>query len=319
MTPTCPWSPSAPLPGRDGSAAARADGSARVGGPAGAVYSGDVTRKAVFLDVDGTFVNDRGVVPPSARQAVIAARANGHRVFLCTGRSTAELWEEILEPGFDGVIASAGGYVEYAGAVLLHRSVPVEVLRRVVEFFDHHGVEYYLEANSGLYGSRRAKERLRELIFGTVSDEDVLAELEKGLGGFIDSLVIDPDPVREDINKISFLDSHLPIERIRAEFAGVLDVIHATVPMFGPNSGEMSIPGIHKATAIELLIEHAGIARADTIAYGDGVNDLEMLRFVGLGVAMGNARPALLDVADRVTADADHDGILRSFEDLGLV
>jgi hypothetical protein len=61
----------------------------------------------VFLDVDGTFVNDRGVVPPSARKAVVAARANGHEVFLCTGRSMAELWGEIVEPGFDGVIASA--------------------------------------------------------------------------------------------------------------------------------------------------------------------------------------------------------------------
>jgi hydroxymethylpyrimidine pyrophosphatase-like HAD family hydrolase len=176
------------------------------------------------------------------------------------------VWDEILEPGFDGVIASAGGYVEYEGKVLLHRSLPVEEVRHVVEFFDRHGVEYLLESNSGLYGSRRARERLRELIFGGVTDEDILAELEKGLGGFIDSLVIDPDPVRSDINKISFLDSPLTIEQIRAEFAGALHIIHATVPMFGPNSGEMSIPGIHKATAIELLIEHAGMARVDTIA-----------------------------------------------------
>ena len=276
-------------------------------------------RKAVFLDVDGTFVNDRGVVPPSAREAVVAARANGHKVVLCTGRSMPELWDEILEPGFDGVVASAGGYVEYEGKVLLHRSIPVEEVRHVVEFFDRHGVQYFLESNSGLYGSRRAKERLRELIFGGVKDEDILAELEKGLGGFIDSIIVAPDPVRADINKVSFLDSHLTIEQIRAEFEGGLHVIHATVPMFGPNSGEMSIPGIHKATGIELLIEHAGIARVDTIAYGDGVNDLEMLQFVETGVAMGNAHLAVLDAADLVTDDADHDGILLSFKGLGLV
>lgn len=281
--------------------------------------SGAAGRKAVFLDVDGTFVNDRGLVPPSAREAVIAARANGHRLFLCTGRSTAEIWDEILEPGFDGVIASAGGYVEYEGQVLLHRSVPVEDLRHAVHFFDDHGVQYFLEANSGLYGSPRAKQRLRELIFGGVSDEDVLAELEKGLGGFIDSLVVDPDPVREDINKISFLDSPLTIGQIRAEFHGAFDVIPATVPMFGPGSGEMSVPGIHKATGIELLIEHAGIARADTIAYGDGPNDLEMLRFVEIGVAMGNASLTVREAADLITAEADDDGIRRSFEDLGLI
>jgi hydroxymethylpyrimidine pyrophosphatase-like HAD family hydrolase len=80
---------------------------------------------------------------------VVAARANGHKVFLCTGRSMAELWDEILEPGFDGVIASAGGYVEYEGEVLLHRSIPVQEVRHVVDFFDRHGVEYLLESNGG--------------------------------------------------------------------------------------------------------------------------------------------------------------------------
>ncbi len=276
-------------------------------------------RRAVFLDVDGTLVNDRGLVPPSARDAVVAARANGHQVFLCTGRSTAELWDDILGIGFDGVIAAAGGYVEHEGEVLLHRSVDVEHLRHAVEFFDRHGVEYYLEANSGLYGSRGSRERLRDLLFGGVTDEDVLAELERGLGGFIDSLVVGADPIRTDINKISFLDSGVPFETIRAEFAETFVVHHATVPMFGPSSGEMSIPGIHKATAIALLIEHAGIPRPDTVAYGDGTNDVEMLQFVEVGVAMGNAHPTLLEVADLVTADADHDGIALSFAALGLV
>lgn len=277
------------------------------------------SRRAVFLDVDGTLVNDRGLVPPSARDAVVAARGNGHQVFLCTGRSTAELWDDILGIGFDGVIAAAGGYVEHEGEVLLHRSVDVEHLRHAVAFFDRHGVEYYLEANSGLYGSRRSPERLRDLLFGGVTDEDVLAELERGLGGFIDSLVIGADPIRTDINKISFLDSGVPFETIRAEFAETFVVHRATVPMFGPSSGEMSIPGIHKATAIALLIAHAGISRRDTVAYGDGTNDVEMLQFVEVGVAMGNAHPSLLEVADLVTADADHDGIALSFAALGLV
>lgn len=276
-------------------------------------------RKAVFLDVDGTYVNDRGVVPESAHRAVVAARANGHQVFLCTGRAVAELWDHIMEAGFDGVIASAGGYVELDGQVLLHRSISEDDVRHVVEFFDTHGVEYYLEANSGLYGSRHSKARLRELVFAGVSDEGLLAELEKGLGPFIDSLIIDQDLVRADINKVSFLDSDLPLERVQAEFAGELHVIPTTVPMFGPNSGEMSIPGIHKATAIELLLEHAGIAREDTLAYGDGLNDLEMIEYVQTGIAMSNAHPILKAAADGVTSDADADGIYASFTALGLI
>lgn len=276
-------------------------------------------RKAIFLDVDGTYVNDRGVVPDSARRAVVAARANGHQVFLCTGRAVSELWDDVMEAGFDGVIASAGGYVELDGEVLLHRSIPVADVRRVVEFFDSHGIDFYLEANSGLYGSRHSKARLRELVFGGVTDESVLAELERGLGPFIDLLVVDQELVRADINKVSFLDSEVPIERVRAEFAGTLTVIPATVPMFGPNSGEMSIPGVHKASAIELLLAHAGIGREDTIAYGDGHNDLEMITFVQTGVAMGNALPGLKAAADVITGGPDEDGIYTSFVALGLI
>lgn len=276
-------------------------------------------RKAIFLDVDGTYVNDRGVVPDSARRAVVAARANGHQVFLCTGRAVSELWDDVMDAGFDGVIASAGGYVELDGEVLLHRSIPVADVRRVVEFFDSHGIDFYLEANSGLYGSRNSKARLRELVFGGVTDESVLAELERGLGPFIDLLVVDQELVRADINKVSFLDSEVPIERVRAEFAGTLTVIPATVPMFGPNSGEMSIPGVHKASAIELLLAHAGIGREDTIAYGDGHNDLEMITFVQTGVAMGNALPGLKAAADVITGGPDEDGIYTSFVALGLI
>lgn len=277
------------------------------------------TRKAVFLDVDGTYVNDRGLVPDSARKAVVRARRNGHRVFLCTGRSTSELWDDILDAGFDGVIAAAGGYVEIEGDVLAHRTVPVEHLKHAIGFFERHGIDYYLEANSGLYGSRDSRARLRELLYGSVRDEDILAELEKGLGGFIDSLIIGADPIRTDINKISFLDSDVSIETIRAEFAEVFDVIPATVPMFGPNSGEMAVLGVHKALAIAEVLDHLGLDRADTVAFGDGLNDLEMLEFVAVGVAMANAPDRVRAVASHVTGTADENGIWNGFAAHGLV
>lgn len=275
--------------------------------------------KVIFLDVDGTYVNERGLVPASAQDAVVAARANGHRVFLCTGRSLAELWDHIMEAGFDGIIASAGGYIELDGQVLLHRSVPIEDVRHVVEFFGAHRIDYYLEANSGLYGSPNSKHRLRQLLYGGITDEDILAELEKGLGPFIDSLIDDQDLVRSDINKISFLGSEVSIEAIRAEFGGSFEVIPATVPQFGANSGEMSIPGIHKATAIALLLAHLGIDQADTIAFGDGLNDLEMFDYVHVGVAMATAHPTLVAAADRVTGGPDEDGIAAGFAACGLL
>jgi Cof subfamily protein (haloacid dehalogenase superfamily) len=278
-----------------------------------------VTGKAVFLDVDGTLLNDRGLVPDSARAAVRAARANGHLVFLCTDRSLAELWGEIMDIGFDGVIAAAGGYVAVDGQVLAHQNVPVDQVRRVMEYFDARGINYFLEANSGLYGSATIKAQMRQVLYGGVTDEDVLAELERGFAPFIDRLIVGADMLRDDINKSAFLGSDVPFEEIRSEFADAFDVIPATVPQFEPNSGELAIAGVHKAGAIEILLEHLDIPVADTMAYGDGHNDLEMLAYVHVGVAMGNAHQRAKEVADDITGSPDEDGILTSFTKYGLI
>ncbi|MGB7982550.1 MAG: HAD family hydrolase [Candidatus Nanopelagicales bacterium] len=274
---------------------------------------------AVFLDVDGTLVNDRGVIPQSARAAVARARANGHLVFLCTGRSVSQLWPEIVEIGFDGIVAAAGGYVEVDGKVLANRGIAADEMRHVIDFFDAGGVDYLLESNDGLFGSRHVQQRLRQLFYGPVTDEDVLAEMERGLGGFIHSISVSSVPGGTRVNKVLFLDSGVSLDEIRAEFAATFEVLPSSVPMFGPNSGELAQLGVHKASGIEVIIDHLGIDREQTLALGDGYNDLEMLAEVGIGIAMGNAPDAVKDVADEVTGTPDEDGIHTALHRHGLL
>jgi hydroxymethylpyrimidine pyrophosphatase-like HAD family hydrolase len=81
----------------------------------------------------------------------------------------------------------------------------------------------------------------------------------------------------------------------------------------------MSIPGVHKAAGIEVLLEHLGLSRDDTVAFGDSLNDLEMLAFARTGVAMADAHPAVKAVADAVTGAPDDDGIHAGFAALGLI
>ncbi|HSP47596.1 MAG TPA: Cof-type HAD-IIB family hydrolase [Clostridiaceae bacterium] len=275
-------------------------------------------RQAIFIDVDGTFVNDSGLVPESAKTAVREARKNGHLVFLCTGRSTAELFDFIMDAGFDGIIAAAGGYVELEGEVLLHQRVADEDVRHLVDYFDRNGIDFYLESNGGLYASRNCKAHVRELLFGGLS-EAAKAEMAKGMNVFIDALIEGEDLHRNDINKISFLGSSVPIETIKEEFGDKFNVIPSTVAAFGENSGELSLPGVHKALAIEMLLEHMDFPREDTMAYGDGMNDAEMIEYVGIGVAMGDAREGLKAIADDITGTADEDGIYNSFVKYGLI
>ncbi|HEY3337087.1 MAG TPA: Cof-type HAD-IIB family hydrolase [Propionicimonas sp.] len=275
--------------------------------------------KAVFLDVDGTLVNDRGLVPESAQRAVRDARANGHLVFLCTGRSPAELWPAIREIGFDGLIAGSGAFVEVGGHVLVHRGLTRQEVGHVLDFFGSHHVDIYLQANDGIYATDEVRARLRQLIRGSVTDQEVLAELEGGLFGFIDAITVDADPYATVITKVIYLFSDVTLDELRAEFTGSFVVIPSSVPLFGPTSGELMLRGVNKATGIDVLLDHVGVDRADTIAIGDSYNDLEMLEHVAVGVAMGDAPDPVKDIADEVTAGVDEDGIRLSFLRHGLI
>ena len=277
-------------------------------------------KKIVFLDVDGTLCNDEGFVPDSARDAVRAARKNGHLVYLCTGRSQAELYDFIMEVGFDGVIGAGGGFVSVGDEMLYHKRVSDDDVRHLVDFFNEHHVDFYLESNGGLYASENLVHHLETMMYGDVDhDEEARRKRDENPNHFIEAMIQGESLYRSDVNKACFLQSDVPFDTIKEEFAGEFNVIPCTVPMFGPDSGELSVPGVHKATAIEALLEHLGLDQKDTIAMGDGMNDAEMLEYCQIGIAMGNAKPGLKDIADEVTDTHDKGGIFNSFKKHGLI
>ncbi|MCE4049061.1 MULTISPECIES: Cof-type HAD-IIB family hydrolase [Bacillaceae] len=276
-------------------------------------------QKIIFLDIDGTLVDDNGIIPDSAKLAVRKARSNGHFVFLCTGRSKSILFPEVLEIGFDGIVGAAGGYIELNGEVLFHEVIKKNNLQLVVDYFNQHEIEFFLETNEGLFASKSCKDSIRALIDTVFETQTAQAELRKSMQSFYNSISEAEDLVRDDINKIGFLGSAVPIERIMEQFPSVFTVIPSTVPFFGTNSGEVSIFGIHKASAIEKVIEHLGLEKEHTYAYGDGSNDIEMLEFVQYGVAMGNAKEEVKRAANDITDRHDEDGIYNSFKKYGLI
>lgn len=275
-----------------------------------------MSRKVIFLDVDGTLCNDLGLVPESAIRAIKKARDNGHYVFICTGRSKAELYDYILDIGFDGIIGAGGGYIELEGKVIQNEHVKHEDLVSLVDFFNEHDVDFYLESQGGLYGSKNLVPRLEEIFFGNdISKKDK----KSGHARFINQMIVGECLYRNDVNKICFLHSALPFSQIEEEFNNRFNVIPCTVPAFGESSGELSVKGIHKATAIELLLTHLFIDKKDTFAIGDGMNDLEMLQYVEIGIAMGNAKDGLKEIADDITDTHDNNGIYNSFLKYGLI
>lgn len=281
----------------------------------------NVSSKIVFIDIDGTLVGDDGRVPESAIRACREARKNGHLLYLCTGRSKPEIYDFIWNIGFDGLIGAGGGYVESGSDILYHKQVSPQDVRDMVDFFEANGIDFYLESNAGLYASRNLRDRLISLIHGDiVNDPQAKQQYEIAPHPFLDTLAYhETDLYKSDVNKVCFLESEVPFERIRDEFGGKFAVLQCTVPIFGKDSGELTVPGVHKAIAIADVLAHLGRDVRDTVAIGDGLNDLEMLRYCEVGIAMGNARDELKAVADHVTGTFEEDGLYTSFVRYGLI
>jgi len=283
-------------------------------------------RRAVFLDVDGTYAH-RGEVPAAHAAAVRAARAAGHAVLLCTGRPKAMLPARLVAAGFDGIVAAAGGYVEIAGAVLADRRFPQPLAARAVAVLQAHDVAFILEAPEVLYGPPGLDRRLAALLGGhlrlrsaeTAPAEPAPAEPRSGPRDILDRLTMSDDLAGASFGKITCFGSPVPVATLRDEIAGPLAVIPSSIPGMGDSAGEIYLADVHKAVGMRLAAEHLGIAPEDVIAFGDGLNDLEMIAAAGIGVAIEGADPRVLAVADRVAAGPDREGLVSAFADLGLI
>ncbi|MBR0138164.1 MAG: HAD family phosphatase, partial [Erysipelotrichaceae bacterium] len=101
-------------------------------------------KKLLFVDVDGTLVDYEGKIPQSAITAIRKARSNNHKVYICTGRSEAEVYKEIWDIGLDGMIGANGGYVKDGDQVIMHQLLTKDQCARVVEWCHQRNIEFYL-------------------------------------------------------------------------------------------------------------------------------------------------------------------------------
>ena len=283
-----------------------------------------MNKKIIFFDVDGTLVDvtpAREYVPESTIKAVRETRKKGNLCFLCTGRSLAEIYPHILDVGFDGIIGAGGGFVTIGDEMLYHKKVSDNDVHRVVDFFEENDYDYYLESNGGLFASENLVSRLEKITYGDLeNDENARKKKEEQPSHFITSLIEGESMYRSDVNKICFLENKdIPFQTINDHFSDAFNVIHCTVPSFGDDSGELSVVGVNKASAIETLIQHLNIPKENTFAFGDGMNDTDMLEYCHVGIAVGNAKEGLKEIADEVCDDIAKDGIYKAMKKHQLI
>lgn len=249
-------------------------------------------RYAVFLDIDGTLISDSFRIPQENLDAIDAARAKGHKVFINTGRSWGNIPDELREQfNVDGVIAGSGAMIIVDGKTVYKKSYDLETVRKTAEYFFKNrdcwcvfeGLKTnYIIANAG-YKVRDG----RQIELKSIDDLDLLLPDEE-IQVIAAGPVVPDEFMQAFDDKMSFF-----VMRTYVDFV---------------------IKGCSKADGIKKAIELFDIPRENTIAVGDSSNDLEMLDFAGISVAMGNSQEHILEFADYVTDTAANAGVAKAIE-----
>ena len=221
--------------------------------------------KVIFLDVDGTLVDYEGRLPESAAAAVRKARENGHRVYICTGRSKAEVYPYLWDIGLDGMIGGNGSYVEDHGHVVMHQLITADQCRRVVDWLHERKLEFYLESNNGLFASEHFAEKAQPAM-REYSRRKGKADADSiTVAAAFPDMIYGGELYRDDLNKVSYLlNSYEDFLETREQFP---DLENNTWGGAGETAlfGDLGVKGITKANAISSLLAYLGADREDNI------------------------------------------------------
>lgn len=254
--------------------------------------------KAAFFDVDGTFFSHKiHGVPESHLKVLEALKENGTKTFLATGRHFEELKDLNMEHiPFDGYVMLTGQICTDENKNLIFgNSIQKEDAKILFDAFETKELPMMMVEKDFFYVNMQSE----IVVNGQAAISSPVPALGTYEGAPIYQMVVYGGKELEEE-----LREKLPNCKIARWCEYGFDVI-------SKNGG--------KVIGIQKVLEHYGIRQEEMIAFGDGENDMEMLQFAGIGVAMGNAEKEVKAVADYVTDDIDDDGIWKACKHFGLI
>lgn len=258
--------------------------------------------KALFFDVDGTLVSfDTHQVPESTIAALHAARQNGVKIFTATGRPR-QLLNNIyeVEPLMDGYILATGAQCTCGGTTVREDIIPTASATTIVRYCESHGIPVVVVGKTDI-----------QIVNRNATVDRVFYELLK-----VDYHKFDV-PVDEVIEQ-----GILQITPFLAEDEESLimpQLQGCTSARWHPAFCDITSASADKANGIKAIAQHLGIDISETMAFGDGGNDITMLATAGVGVAMGNALDKVKTHANYVTTTVDDDGVLHALQHFGII
>jgi len=261
--------------------------------------------KILFLDIDGTILKLDQTYDTSTKEAIDQLHAQGIEVFIATGRPLHEIEDLAESLNVHSLIGYNGAYAIYQNQVIVN------------ELMDRTLLENYLKI---------AKENQHDMVLFS-RDNNYFTNLD--------------DPTIKYFTQLLMLqNNHLLEEHIHDQVldqilgASLLNMTEEDVKLYDINEdfhlSKVNLKGtesaydiisnhVNKGTAVQKILDRLHISKDEAIAFGDGLNDKEMLSSVGEGFAMGNASPDLLPYTNRETTTVDNHGIFNGLKKLGLV
>lgn len=255
--------------------------------------------KAAFFDVDGTLLSHAThCVPKSARESLEKLRSKGIKTYLCTGRHMLEFdFLPMADIPFDGYITLNGHLCLDANKQLLcDFPFPEDTIRALIANFKEHHLPLLLVEENGM-------------TLNFVNDTVIRAQ--KAISSPI------PNIAPYDGKPIYLATAYVTPDED--------DLIRSIIPSnchiarWNDRGIDLILNDVGKVAGIRAIIEQEGILPEECIAFGDAENDIDMIEFCGIGVAMGNAQQKVKNIADYVTTDIDQDGIENALRFYGII
>lgn len=260
--------------------------------------------KYIFLDIDGTILDQNKSYPSLSlkiKHAVKSLRDNGHKVLICSGRHMPLINNEILEIEYDGFILANGSFVYFNHEIISEDYFTYKQMKHIEDFADKHNFVYYLEDIIHCYTQSTKSPKHLEFI-----DNWLIPKC------FNDQFIL--NDIRPNIAMLAY-DKYEQFEMVKHEFEDCFDLAEH----HGYHSCDINIKNTNKAYGIKKLVEKLGINLEDTMAFGDGFNDIEMLQYVGEGVCMANGCKELKAIAKYHTTSVSEDGVYEYLLKKGLI
>ncbi|MFC5529175.1 Cof-type HAD-IIB family hydrolase [Cohnella yongneupensis] len=258
-----------------------------------------MTYRIIALDVDGTLINDHHEVTPRVREAVRAAAERGAEIVLCTGRGSTSALPVLAELGLEGTMITHNGASIVDSAtrnIIAETAIPLEQAQRYVHFARERGIHYDMNTAFDLY---------------VESVDDHTSQMYKRM--FANPIIRSAeDGMPEGLVKISMFASKEALDDAEAAWS---DWQHELQTV---RSGDYFIDVQHfqasKGTALRQLAAMRGVPCEQVLAIGNYYNDLGMISFAGLGIAMDNSPEEVKAEADEITLSNNEDGVALALE-----